>query len=154
MAEFGGGVDRGTPHTPFLIFDHGGNEVARHQLEHEQIMPQPGWVEHDPTEIWARPRAFIETGLRRASLHAGDLAAVGIANQRETTLVWNRRTGQPYYNAIVWQDTRTDRIAAMLERDGRGDIIRKMTGLPPAACFSGGKRSEEHTSELQSLRHL
>jgi glycerol kinase len=139
MAEFIGAVDQGTTNTRFMIFDHGGNEVARHQLEHEQIMPQPGWVEHDPTEIWERTRAVIETGLRRASLQAADLAAVGIANQRETTLVWNRRTGQPYYNAIVWQDTRTDWIAAALERDGRGDIIRKMTGLPPAACFSGGK---------------
>jgi glycerol kinase len=139
MAEFVGAVDQGTTYTRFMIFDHGGNEVGRHQLEHEQIMPQPGWVEHDPAEIWAHTRAVIETGLRRASLHAGDLAAVGIANQRETTLVWNRRTGQPYYNAIVWQDTRTDRIAATAERDGRGDIIRKMTGLPPAACFSGGK---------------
>jgi glycerol kinase len=139
MAEFIGAVDQGTTNTRFMIFDHGGNEVARHQVEHEQIMPQPGWVEHDPAEIWARTRAVIETGLRRASLQAADLAAVGIANQRETTLVWNRKTGQPYYNAIVWQDTRTDWIAAALERDGRGDIIRKITGLPPAACFSGGK---------------
>src|ERR1035438_2690045 len=139
MAEFVGAVDQGTTNTRFMIFDHGGNEVARHQLEHEQIMPRPGWVEHDPAEIWARTRTVIETGLRRARLEAADLAAVGIANQRETTLVWNRTTGRPYYNAIVWQDTRTDRIAATLERDGRGDIIRKLTGLPPAACFSGGK---------------
>ena len=139
MAEFVGAVDQGTTNTRFMIFDHGGNEVASHHLEHEQIMPRPGWVEHDPAEIWARTRAVIETGLRRARLRACDLAAVGIANQRETTLVWNRRTGRPYYNAIVWQDTRTDRIAAVLERDGRGDIIRKVTGLPPAACFSGGK---------------
>ncbi len=139
MAEFVGAVDQGTTNTRFMIFDHGGNEVAGHQLEHEQIMPQPGWVEHDPAELWERTRTVIETGLRRARLQATDLAAVGIANQRETTLVWNRRTGQPYYNAIVWQDTRTDGIAARLERDGRGDIIRKMTGLPPAACFSGGK---------------
>jgi glycerol kinase len=139
MAEFVGAVDQGTTNTRFMIFDHGGNEVARHQLEHEQIMPQPGWVEHDPAEIWERTRAVIKTALRRAGLRAGDLAAVGIANQRETTLVWNRRTGRPYYNAIVWQDTRTDRIAAAAERDGRGDIIRKMTGLPTAACFSGSK---------------
>jgi glycerol kinase len=139
MAEFVGAVDQGTTNTRFMVFDHGGNEVARHQLEHEQIMPRPGWVEHDPAELWERTQAVIETGLRRAGLRAADLAAVGIANQRETTLVWNRRTGQPYYNAIVWQDTRTDRIAAALERDGRGEIIRKLTGLPPAACFSGGK---------------
>ena len=133
MAEFVGAVDQGTTSTRFMIFDHGGNEVARHQLEHEQIMPQPGWVEHNPTEIWERTRAVIETGLRTAGLRATDLAAVGITNQRETTLVWDRRTGRPYGNAIVWQDTRTDRIAAALERDGRGSIIREKAGLPPAA---------------------
>ncbi len=139
MAEFVGAVDQGTTSTRFMIFDHGGNEVARHQLEHEQIMPRPGWVEHNPTEIWERTRAVIETGLRIAGLRAADLAAVGITNQRETTLVWDRRTGRPYCNAIVWQDTRTDRIAAALDQDGRGAIIREKAGLPPAAYFSGGK---------------
>jgi glycerol kinase len=139
MAEFVGAVDQGTTSTRFMIFDHSGSEVARHQLEHEQILPQPGWVEHNPTEIWERTRAVIETGLRNAGLHASDLAAVGITNQRETTLVWDRKTGRPYYNAIVWQDTRTDRIAAALDRDGRGETIRKKAGLPPAAYFSGGK---------------
>jgi glycerol kinase len=139
MAEFVGAVDQGTTSTRFMIFDHGGREVARHQLEHEQILPQPGWVEHNPTEIWERTRAVIETCLNRAGLGAGDLAAVGITNQRETTVVWDRRTGRPYFNAIVWQDTRTDRIAAALERDGRGEIIRRKAGLPPAAYFSGGK---------------
>jgi glycerol kinase len=139
MAEFVGAVDQGTTSTRFMIFDHSGSEIARHQLEHEQILPQPGWVEHNPTEIWERTRAVIETGLRNAGLHASDLAAVGITNQRETTLVWDRKTGRPYYNAIVWQDTRTDRIASALDRDGRGEIIRKKAGLPPAAYFSGGK---------------
>jgi glycerol kinase len=139
MAEFVGAVDQGTTSTRFMIFDHGGHEVARHQLEHEQIMPRPGWVEHNPTEIWERTRAVVETGLRTAGLQAADLAAVGITNQRETTVVWDRRTGRPYYNAIVWQDTRTDRIAAALDRDGRGEIIREKAGLPPAAYFSGGK---------------
>jgi glycerol kinase len=139
MAEFVGAVDQGTTSTRFMIFDHSGREVARHQLEHEQILPQPGWVEHNPTEIWERTRAVIETGLRNAGLQASDLAAVGITNQRETTLVWDRKTGRPYYNAIVWQDTRTDRIAAALDRDGRGETIRKKAGLPPAAYFSGGK---------------
>jgi glycerol kinase len=139
MAEFVGALDQGTTSTRFMVFDHGGNEVARHQLEHEQIMPRPGWVEHNPTEIWERTRAVIETGLRGAGLHAADLAAVGLTNQRETTLVWDRATGRPYFNAIVWQDTRTDRIAAALDRDGRGEIIRKKAGLPPAAYFSGGK---------------
>ncbi|GGK70748.1 glycerol kinase [Planomonospora parontospora subsp. parontospora] len=139
MPDFVGAVDQGTTSTRFMIFDHGGNEVARHQLEHEQILPRAGWVEHNPTEIWERTRAVIETALNRADLTASDLAALGITNQRETTLVWNRRTGRPYYNAIVWQDTRTDRIAAALDRDGRGDVIRRRAGLPPATYFSGGK---------------
>jgi glycerol kinase len=139
MPDFVGAVDQGTTSTRFMVFDHGGNEIARHQLEHEQLTPRPGWVEHNPTEIWERTRAAIETGLRTAGLGAADLAAVGITNQRETTVVWNRRTGRPYYNAIVWQDTRTDRIAAALDADGRGDVIREKAGLPPATYFSGGK---------------
>jgi glycerol kinase len=139
MPEFVGAVDQGTTSTRFMIFDHAGREVARRQLEHEQILPRPGWVEHNPTEIWERTRAVIETGLREAGLGPADLAAVGITNQRETTLVWDRRTGRPFGNAIVWQDTRTDKIAAALDRDGRGEIIRRRAGLPPAAYFSGGK---------------
>ncbi len=139
MADFVGALDQGTTSTRFMIFDHGGNEVARHQLEHEQILPRAGWVEHDPTEIWERTRAVIQSTLTKADLSHGDLAAVGITNQRETAVVWNRRTGRPYYNAIVWQDTRTDRIAAALERDGRGETIRHRAGLPPATYFSAGK---------------
>src|SRR5690349_19397870 len=139
VADFVGAVDQGTTSKRFMIFDHSGTEVARHQLEHTQIMPRSGWVEHDPAEIWERTRTVIETTLRRAALHAADLAAVGLTNQRETTLVWNRRTGRPYGNAIVWQDTRTDRIAAALDRDGRGDVIRHRAGLPPATYFSGAK---------------
>ncbi|WP_067173386.1 glycerol kinase GlpK [Microtetraspora niveoalba] len=139
MPDFVGAVDQGTTSTRFMIFDHSGNEVARHQLEHQQIMPNAGWVEHNPTEIWERTRAVIETGLRNARLSASDLVALGVTNQRETTLVWNRRTGRPYYNAIVWQDTRTDRIAAALNRDGRGEVIRERAGLPPATYFSGAK---------------
>ncbi|MEV0967601.1 glycerol kinase GlpK [Microtetraspora glauca] len=139
MSDFVGAVDQGTTSTRFMIFDHGGNEIARHQLEHQQILPQAGWVEHNPTEIWERTRAVIETAMRDARLSASDLAALGITNQRETTLVWNRRNGRPYYNAIVWQDTRTDRIAAALNRDGRGDVIRRRAGLPPATYFSGAK---------------
>ncbi|GAA3956629.1 glycerol kinase GlpK [Actinomadura viridis] len=139
MSEFVGAVDQGTTSTRFMIFDHGGNEVARHQLEHEQILPQAGWVEHNPTEIWERTRAVIETALTKANLRHTDLAALGITNQRETAVVWDRRTGRPYYNAIVWQDTRTDRIASALEREGKGDVIRRKAGLPPATYFSGGK---------------
>jgi glycerol kinase len=122
-----------------MIFDHSGNEVGKHQLEHEQILPRPGWVEHNPVEIWERTRSVIETAMHQANLTAADLAALGITNQRETAVVWNRRTGRPYYNAIVWQDTRTDRIASALDRDGRGDVIRAKAGLPPATYFSGGK---------------
>ncbi|MFG6191340.1 glycerol kinase GlpK [Nonomuraea sp. JJY05] len=139
MPEFVGAVDQGTTSTRFMIFDHDGAEVAKYQLEHEQILPKAGWVEHNPIEIWTVTAAVIQTTIQRAGLHAKDLAALGVTNQRETTVVWNRRTGRPYYNAIVWQDTRTDRIAAALERDGRGDVIRDRTGLRPEAYFSGGK---------------
>jgi glycerol kinase len=139
VADFVGAVDQGTTSTRFMIFDHGGNEVARHQLEHEQILPQAGWVEHNPIEIWERTLSVIRSAMGKANLQASDLAALGITNQRETAVVWDRRTGRPFYNAIVWQDTRTDRIASALDRDGRGDIIRRRAGLPPATYFSGGK---------------
>jgi glycerol kinase len=139
MADFVGAVDQGTTSTRFMIFDHGGNVKAIHQLEHEQVLPQAGWVEHNPVEIIERTESVIRTALNRANLKASDLAAVGITNQRETALVWDRRTGRPLYNAIVWQDTRTDRIASALDRDGRGDVIRRKAGLPPATYFSGGK---------------
>jgi len=139
MADYVGALDQGTTSTRFMLFDHGGNEVGRHQLEHGQIMPRAGWVEHSPVEIWERTRSVIQTTMIRLGLAASDLAALGVANQRETTVVWNRRTGRPYYNAIVWQDTRTDRIASALEREGKGDVIRQKAGLPPATYFSGGK---------------
>ncbi|MET0453191.1 MAG: glycerol kinase GlpK [Mycobacterium sp.] len=139
MAEFVGAIDQGTTSTRFMIFDHSGNEVSKHQLEHEQIMPRPGWVEHNPVEIWERSNSAMQTALNSAMLQPSDLVALGITNQRETTVVWNRKTGRPYYNAIVWQDTRTDKIASALERDGRGEIIRRKAGLPPATYFSGGK---------------
>ena len=139
MPDYVAAVDQGTTSTRFMIFDHAGNEVAKHQLEHEQILPRAGWVEHNPLEIWERTAAVVGTALVSAGLTASDLAALGITNQRETTVVWDRRTGRPYYNAIVWQDTRTDRIASALDRDGRGDVIRRKAGLPPATYFSGGK---------------
>ncbi|GAA1965645.1 glycerol kinase GlpK [Terrabacter lapilli] len=139
MADYVGAVDQGTTSTRFMIFDHGGNEVARHQLEHQQIMPKPGWVEHNPVEIWERTSAVLQTVMNSQGLCAADLAALGITNQRETTVVWNKRTGRPFYNAIVWQDTRTDKIAAALDKDERGQLIRKRAGLPPATYFSGGK---------------
>jgi glycerol kinase len=135
MAEFTGAVDQGTTSTRFMVFDHSGAEVARHQLEHTQLLPRPGWVEHNPLEIWERTATVIQTGLNSAGLTAADLVALGITNQRETTVVWNRRTGLPYGNAIVWQDTRTDAIVAALD----GELIRARTGLPAATYFSGGK---------------
>ncbi|GGT36967.1 glycerol kinase 1 [Streptomyces kurssanovii] len=138
MPEFVGAVDQGTTSTRFMIFDHDGNEVARHQLEHEQILPRSGWVEHDPVEIWERTNSTMQNAVRQGALSAADLAAIGITNQRETTVIWDPTTGQPHYNAIVWQDTRTDSIAATLERE-HGDLIRRKTGLPPATYFSGGK---------------
>jgi glycerol kinase len=139
MPDYVAAVDQGTTSTRFMIFDHAGNEVGKHQLEHEQILPQAGWVEHNPVEIWERTASVIQTALNTAGLTAANLAALGITNQRETAVVWNPKTGRPYYNAIVWQDTRTDRIASALDRDDRGDIIRRKAGLPPATYFSGGK---------------
>ncbi|WP_299557743.1 glycerol kinase GlpK [uncultured Mycolicibacterium sp.] len=139
MAEFVAAIDQGTTNTRCMIFDRSGTEIGRHQLEHQQILPDAGWVEHDPVEIWERTASVVISALNKTNLTPADLAAVGITNQRETTLVWNRRTGRPYANAIVWQDTRTDRIAAALERDGRGEVIRRKAGLPPATYFSGGK---------------
>ena len=139
MADYVGAVDQGTTSSRFMLFDHGGNEVGRHQLEHQQILPQAGWVEHSPVEIWERTRSLIQMTMIRLGLQGSDMAALGVANQRETTVVWNRKTGRPYYNAIVWQDTRTDHIASALEREGKGDVIRQKAGLPPATYFSGGK---------------
>jgi len=139
VAEFVGAVDQGTTSTRFMVFDHSGALVARHQLEHAQILPRPGWVEHNPVEIWERTCAVIKTVLNTTDLRAADLAALGLTNQRETTVVWNRRTGRPYGNAIVWQDTRTDSIAAALDSQGHGEVIRYKAGLPPATYFSGGK---------------
>ena len=139
MPEFAGAVDQGTTSTRFMVFDHGGAVVGSHQLEHTQILPRPGWVEHNPVEILERTWAVIQTTLNSTGLTAADLAAVGITNQRETTVVWNRRTGRPYGNAIVWQDTRTDTLIATLDRNGHGDVIKDRAGLPLATYFSGGK---------------
>ena len=139
MTQYVGAVDQGTTSTRFMIFDHGGTVISQHQLEHEQIFPQAGWVEHDAKEIWQRTRQVMDGALDKAGLTAADLAAIGITNQRETTLVWNRLTGEPYYNAIVWQDTRTDKICQELGRTGGQDRFRAVTGLPLATYFSGPK---------------
>ena len=139
MRRFVGALDQGTTSTRFMVFNHGGTPVALHQLEHRQHYPRAGWVEHDPVEILERARQSIAGALARAELLAEDLAAVGITNQRETVVVWDRHTGQPVHPAIVWQDTRTDGIVAELVADGGPDRYRARTGLPLATYFSGPK---------------
>ncbi len=122
-----------------MIFDHGGNVVGIDQKEHEQIYPKPGWVEHDPAEVWARSQDVIAGAIEKAGISASDLAAVGITNQRETTVVWDRNTGEAVYNALVWQDTRTQGIVDELSADGGQDRFREKVGLPLATYFSGTK---------------
>jgi glycerol kinase len=137
MAEYAAAVDQGTTSTRFMVFDHSGQVVSVDQKEHEQVYPKPGWVEHDPTEIWQRTQEVIRAGLDK--IKAEDIAAVGVTNQRETTVVWERSSGRPVYNAIVWQDTRTDQICNELASDGGQDRFRAKTGLPIATYFSGPK---------------
>jgi glycerol kinase len=139
MADYVGALDQGTTSTRFMIFDHGGSVVGIDQKEHEQIFPNPGWVEHDAKEVWARATDVIDGALKKANLAASDLAAVGITNQRETALVWDRNTGEPVYNALVWQDTRQQDIVDALAADGGQDRFRAKTGLPLATYFSGTK---------------
>jgi glycerol kinase len=139
MAQYVGALDQGTTSTRFMVFDHSGQVVAIHQKEHEQIYPKPGWVEHDPAEIWNRCEEVITGALEKANIKASDLAAVGITNQRETTVVWDKTTGKAVYNAIVWQDTRTDDIINEFARDGGQDRLRPKVGLPLATYFSGPK---------------
>jgi glycerol kinase len=139
MPEYIAAIDQGTTSTRCMIFDHTGRVISVEQREHQQIYPRAGWVEHDPLEIWTRTQEVILGALRKLDLVPTDLAAVGITNQRETTVVWNRLTGRPYYNAIVWQDTRTDTICDLLAKDGGQDRFREQVGLPLATYFSGPK---------------
>ena len=147
MPKFVAAIDQGTTSTRFILFDHAGNVVSVDQKEHRQIYPQPGWVEHDPLEIWARTQEVAAGALKKAECKVSDIAAIGVTNQRETTVVWERATGKPVYNAIVWQDTRTDMICNELARDGGAsttlstgqDRLRGKTGLPLATYFSGPK---------------
>jgi glycerol kinase len=139
MAELVGAIDQGTTSTRFMVFDEKGTVVTQDQMEHRQILPRPGWVEHDPVEIWSRTVSVIEGALSSAGLAPGDLAAVGLANQRETTVVWDRSTGAPVANAIVWQDTRTARLCEDLAGEVGIDRFRSRTGLPLATYFSGPK---------------
>jgi glycerol kinase len=122
-----------------MIFDHAGQVVGIDQKEHEQIFPKPGWVEHDANEIWTRTQEVIAGALKKGNISTKDIAAVGITNQRETTVVWEKATGKPVYNAIVWQDTRTDQICNELAKDGGQDRFRTKVGLPLATYFSGPK---------------
>ncbi len=139
MADVVAALDQGTTSTRCLLVNHGGEVVASHQLEHEQIYPKPGWVEHDPEEVWQRTEEVIGGALQKAGIAGGGIAALGITNQRETTVVWDKKTGKPLHPAIVWQDTRTDTICAELGRDGGQDRFRDKTGLPLATYFSGPK---------------
>ena len=139
MARYAAAVDQGTTSTRFMVFDQKGQIVAVQQKEHEQIYPKPGWVEHNPMEIWERTQEVIKGVLSGGKVDPKDISGVGVTNQRETTLVWNRKTGKPVYNAIVWQDTRTDTICNDLARDGGQDRFRAKVGLPLATYFSGPK---------------
>jgi glycerol kinase len=139
MADYIGAIDQGTTSSRFIVFDRDGRIVATDQREHEQITPRAGWVEHDPREIWTRTREVIGGALANSDLEAGDLAAVGITNQRETTVMWDRESGEPVYNAIVWQDTRTDALVREVAGDEGVDRLRDAVGLPLSTYFSGLK---------------
>jgi glycerol kinase len=139
LPDYIGAIDQGTTSTRFLIFDRDGKIVSSAQKEHQQLYPQPGWVEHNPNEIWARTLEVISEALQRANLGAGSLAAIGITNQRETTILWNRKTGVPVANALVWQDTRVSSYVAELSEQGGPDRFRAQTGLPLSTYFSGLK---------------
>ncbi len=139
MSNYLGALDQGTTSSRFMIFDRAGRQVAAHQLEHRQIYPQPGWVEHDPGELWERCSQVIEGALLGAGLTAADLAAVGITNQRETVVLWDRSTGMALGNAVVWQDTRTSELCKELAGEAGLDRFRAETGLPLATYFSAPK---------------
>jgi glycerol kinase len=139
MAEYVAAIDQGTTSTRCMVFDHAGNVVASEQQEHRQVYPEPGWVEHDPVEILARTEAVVAGALDRGGVNRKNIAAIGVTNQRETTVVWERSTGKPIHNAIVWQDTRTDGICNELAAQGGADRFRPKTGLPLATYFSGPK---------------
>jgi glycerol kinase len=139
LASYLGAIDQGTTSTRFIVFDRSGRIVASEQREHQQIYPQPGWVEHDPEEIWRRTQEVIAGALQQRALQPSDLAAIGITNQRETTIVWDRRTGKPFHNAIVWQDMRVAPAVEEFSRQGGQDRFRERTGLPLITYFSGLK---------------
>lgn len=139
MSTYIAAIDQGTTSTRFIVFDRAGRIIASAQEEHKQIYPKPGWVEHDPEEIWQRTQNVIAGAMQAGGLRPGDLAAIGITNQRETIVVWNRKTGKAIYNAIVWQDTRTAESVAQFSEQGGQDRYRARTGLPLATYFSSLK---------------
>jgi glycerol kinase len=136
MSKYIAAIDQGTTSTRFMIFDKQGKVVGYAQQEHQQIYPQPGWVEHDPQEIWLCTQTVIKDALQKCNITVADIVAVGITNQRETIVVWDKNTGEPFYNAIVWQDTRTDYICNQLAADFGIDYFRNTTGLPISTYFS------------------
>ncbi|MEA2097354.1 MAG: glycerol kinase GlpK [Candidatus Cloacimonadota bacterium] len=137
MKKYIGAIDQGTTSTRFILFDHESNKIASHQIEHKQIFPKAGWVEHDPLKIWQNTKKVIKATLQEAKISEDQIVAIGITNQRETTVIWNKKTGKPYYNAIVWQDTRTDRICKSIEN--KKEFFQQKTGLPIATYFSAPK---------------
>ncbi|MCC6461052.1 MAG: glycerol kinase GlpK [Saprospiraceae bacterium] len=139
MKKYVAAIDQGTTSTRCIIFDKGGNIVSMGQKEHEQIFPKPGWVEHNPEEIWKYTQEVIAQARIARSISVDDIAAVGITNQRETTVVWNRKSGRPYYNALVWQDTRTSDLVQHYQQIDEDDWFRITTGLPLATYFSALK---------------
>jgi glycerol kinase len=139
MAKYAVALDQGTTSSRAMVFNHEGRVVSVSQKEHEQIYPKPGWVEHDPKEIWARCSEVLDEAMETAGASRDDIAALGITNQRETTVVWDRNTGEPVCNALVWQDTRTDKLVDELSADGGQDRFRSKVGLPLATYFSGPK---------------
>jgi glycerol kinase len=139
MSKYVVAIDQGTTSTRAIVFDHSGNIVSVGQMEHKQIFPQPGWVEHDPMEIWNNTREVIGTALAKANITRHDVAAVGITNQRETTVVWDKNTGEPVYNAIVWQDVRTQPLIDKLIEEGGLNYFQEKVGTPLSPYFSGSK---------------
>jgi len=139
VANYIGAIDQGTTSTRFIVFDRSGQLISTAQKEHQQIYPHPGWVEHNPEEIWQRTREVIAEAMSKKGLRPQDLAAIGITNQRETTIAWNRKTGKPVTNALVWQDTRVADYVSDLARSGGQDRFRAKTGLPLTTYFSGSK---------------
>ena len=139
MPKYIAAIDQGTTSTRCILFDHSGHIIASDQKEHQQIYPRPGWVEHDALEIWEHTQQVVHGAVDKSGAAVIDIAAIGVTNQRETTLVWERATGRPVHNAIVWQDTRTDAICNDLAKEGGQDRFRASTGLPLATYFSGPK---------------